>query len=515
MASALKDQPILILDFGSQYTLLIARRVREEHVFSVVERFDISFETIKKINPIGIILSGGPGNLSDRDAARISKDILESGIPILGICYGMQLIGDIYGAKISEATRKEYGYASLKLDNSVDLFDGLADYEDVWMSHSYKVETIPSSFELIGQTDSALIAAFKSKDYPIYGLQFHPEVAHTVNGLKIVSNFVHKICGAGSNWTVGSFIDEQVELIRSKVKDSKVILALSGGVDSSVAAKLIDKAIGNKLTSIFVDNGLLRAGEADAVMRRYKEHFKLNVIKIDASDIFLSRLQGVTDPEAKRKIIGPTFVEIFSKEARKIEGATFLAQGTLYPDVIESTSSKGPSAVIKTHHNLELGSDLDLELLEPLRHLFKDEVRLLGEELGINRELLWRHPFPGPGLAVRILGEVTESRLKTLRMADEIILDQLKKEDYYDKLWQAFGVLLPVKSVGVMGDERTYENVLAIRAVESKDAMTANSADLPHSLLTLIANRIINEVSGINRVVYDITSKPPGTIEWE
>lgn len=505
----------MILDFGSQYTQLIARRIREAHVYCEIHPFRIGIDAIRKFNPNGIILSGGPSYVTEDDAPMIDKALFDIGTPVLGICYGMQLMVHLLGGAVGKAHSREYGYAKLSTKTDCDLFAGLAKDQDVWMSHGDRIEKAPDGFTAMASTENAPVAGIQNAEKQIFGIQFHPEVAHTPNGSAMLENFLFRVCKLAGDWTMRSFIESSIESIRKQVGDANVICGLSGGVDSSVAAMLIHEAIGDQLTCIFVDNGLLRQNEADAVMANYADHFNIKIIKVDAGELFLSKLKGVTDPEKKRKIIGPAFVDVFIAETKKIDNVKFLAQGTLYPDVIESVSLKGPSAVIKTHHNLELGELLHLDLIEPLRELFKDEVRALGEELGIARELVWRHPFPGPGLAIRILGEVTEERLSILRNADVIILDELKKSGWYDKVWQAFGVLLPVKSVGVMGDERTYENVLAIRAVESRDAMTADWAKLPYEIIAKISSRIISETRGINRVVYDVTSKPPGTIEWE
>ncbi len=507
---------ILILDFGSQYTQLIARRVREAHVYCEIHPYNIGIEKIRHIGAKGVILSGGPSYVTDGDAPTIDRGVFGLGVPVLGICYGMQLITHLLGGKVGKAKHREYGAARLTLDDTDDLFSGLSKEQDVWMSHGDRIEKTPKGFDVIAHTQNAPVAGIRNEDKTIFGIQFHPEVAHTPGGVKILENFLFKICRCAGDWTMRSFIQSSISAIREKVGSANVICGLSGGVDSSVTAMLVHEAVGDQLTCIFVDNGVLRLNEAETVMATYADHFHLKVIKVDAAEMFLSKLAGVTDPQKKRKIIGPAFVDVFIKEADKIPNVKFLAQGTLYPDVIESVSVRGgPSAVIKTHHNLELGELLHLDLIEPLRELFKDEVRAVGEEMGMPREMVWRHPFPGPGLAIRIIGEVTKERLNILRLSDAIILDELKKADQYQKVWQAFGVLLPVKSVGVMGDERTYENVLAIRAVTSKDAMTANWAELPYEVLGKMSNRIIGEVRGVNRVVYDVTSKPPGTIEWE
>ncbi|VAX23474.1 GMP synthase [glutamine-hydrolyzing], amidotransferase subunit / GMP synthase [glutamine-hydrolyzing], ATP pyrophosphatase subunit [hydrothermal vent metagenome] len=508
-------EKILILDFGSQYTQLIARRVRELKVYCEIHPFHIGLDTIASFGAGGIILSGGPSNVSEPDAPTIDPAIFDLGTPILGICYGMQLMTSLLGGDVGESKTREYGYARMQCDGSSPLFHGLTDEQDVWMSHGDRIESAPGGFTRIGHTKNSGVAAMEQKEKRLYGIQFHPEVAHTPNGSAILENFLFKIAGLRGDWTMRSFIESSIESIRARVGEANVLCALSGGVDSSVVARLLHEAIGDQLTCVFVNNGLLRQGEAEMVMTSYAEHFHIKVIMVDAEKLFLDRLKGVVDPQEKRKIIGPAFVDVFVEQANKLENVKFLAQGTLYPDVIESVSLKGPSAVIKTHHNLALGDKLHLDLIEPLRELFKDEVRVLGEELGMPRSLVWRHPFPGPGLAIRMIGEVTKERCDLLRKADAILIEELIKQDWYDKVWQAFCVLLPVKSVGVMGDERTYESVLAIRAVTSHDAMTADWASIPHDILATISSRIIGEVRGINRVVLDITSKPPGTIEWE
>ncbi len=508
-------QSVLILDFGSQYTQLIARRVRESKVYCEIHRFDMPLEEIKKTNPGAIVLSGGPKYVTEHTAPPVDTALFDLGTPILAICYGMQLVTYLLGGEVGKAGHREYGHAKIECETDSPLFAGLSGSEDVWMSHGDRIERVPDGFEIIAKTGNAPIAGIGNNEKRIYGIQFHPEVAHTPRGIDLLENFLFGIAGLTGDWTMRSFIDEQIESIRKRVGDAHVICGLSGGVDSSVTAKLVHEAIGDRLTCIFVDNGLLREGESAGVMEGYAKHFNMDVRLVDASKLFLDRLAGITDPQEKRKVIGPTFVDVFLEQSKEIDNVKFLAQGTLYPDVIESVSFKGPSAVIKTHHNLELGDLLNLDLIEPLRELFKDEVRLLGEELGIAHSLLWRHPFPGPGLAIRIIGDITEERLAILRKADAIVTEEFKKSGWYEKVWQAFAILLPVKSVGVMGDERTYENVAAIRAVSSKDAMTADWAQLPPDLLSAISRRIVGEVRGINRVVYDITSKPPGTIEWE
>jgi GMP synthase (glutamine-hydrolysing) len=508
---------ILIIDFGSQYNQLIARRVRENQIFCQLVPPSITPSQIKRLNPKGIILSGGPASVYQKNAARCDKDIFNMGIPVLGICYGMQFMAHSLGGKVSGAKKREYGHARLLIDDKSDLFKGLPKGIISWMSHGDHVLALPAGFKRIAHTKNTKIAAFSDKTRRFFGVQFHPEVAHTEYGSRILKNFLFDICGCTHNWTMRSFIKESINDVRKTVGSGRVVLGLSGGVDSSVAAVLLNRAIGKRLVSIFVDNGLLRKGEREKVKEVFGRHFRINLKCVDASRDFLRKLKGVTDPEKKRKIIGKEFIKVFEKQAKKIGGIKFLAQGTLYPDVIESRSAfGGPSATIKTHHNVGgLPKKMNLKLIEPLNELFKDEVRLLGKELGMPQELIWRQPFPGPGLAVRIIGEVTKERLDILREIDAVVVEEIKRAGYYRKLWQSFSVFLPVKSVGIMGDERTYENVAAIRAVTSQDAMTADWAKLPHELLGRISNRIINEVKGVNRVVYDISSKPPSTIEWE
>ncbi|WP_163329405.1 glutamine-hydrolyzing GMP synthase [Desulfurobacterium thermolithotrophum] len=517
MVKDIHESKILILDFGSQYTQLIARRLREKHIYCEIHPFNISIEKIKEFKPKGIILSGGPASVYAPDSPKISKEIFELGVPVLGICYGMQLITYLFDGEVVRAERHEYGRAELEILDSSDLFAELPEKFVVWMSHGDRVLRIPPTFEPIAKTENAPYAAIRNKEKRIFGVQFHPEVKHSQYGDKVLENFAVKICGCEPSWTMENFIEYEIKKIRETVGDKNVICALSGGVDSSVVAALLHKAIGDQLYPIFVDTGLLRKGERESVEKTFREKFQMkNFRTVDASSLFLERLKGVTDPEKKRKIIGHTFIEVFEKAAKEIPNAHFLAQGTLYPDVIESVSVKGPSATIKSHHNVGgLPERLNFKLIEPLRELFKDEVRELGKELGLPEEIIKRQPFPGPGLAIRIVGEVKPEYIKILREADAIVLEEIKKAGLYDKIWQSFAVFLPVQTVGVMGDVRTYDYVIAIRAVESVDGMTADWVKLPYELLERISNRIINEVEGVNRVVYDITSKPPGTIEWE
>ncbi|ADR18048.1 glutamine-hydrolyzing GMP synthase [Calditerrivibrio nitroreducens] len=512
------SEKILILDFGSQYTQLIARRVREQRVYCEIFPCNAPFEKIQAFSPKGIILSGGPSSVYDKDAPLCDKRVFELNLPILGICYGMQLICQFFGGVVSPAQQREYGRSEIMLKNDI-FFDNLklsGNKLTVWMSHGDRLEKIPEQFEIIGWTDNAPIAAMKHKDKPIYAIQFHPEVAHTDQGDTILKNFVVDICGCKQIWTAGNFIHTEIERIRSLVGEKKVLCALSGGVDSSVAAVLVHEAIGDQLICVFVNNGLLRYREAEQVLKTFRDNFKINLIYVDAEDRFLEALRDIEEPEKKRKTIGNLFIRIFEEEAKKLGDFEFLVQGTLYPDVIESVSFKGPSATIKTHHNVGgLPEDMKFKLIEPLRELFKDEVRKVGLELGLSEDILFRHPFPGPGLAIRVLGSVDKEKLDLLRLADHIYIEEIKKAGLYREIWQAFSVLLPVRSVGVMGDERTYENVLALRAVTSVDGMTADWAKIPYEILGKVSNRIINEVKGINRVVYDISSKPPATIEWE
>lgn len=511
---------ILILDYGSQYTQLIARRVREAGVYSELHPFNISIEKIRAMKPRGIILSGSPYSTYEKDAPISSAEIFELGIPVLGICYGLQLIGYQLGGEVDSAARREYGYAEVSIDDTTDLFAGLGSngkaHLTAWMSHGDHLTKLPPGFEPIGHTNNAPICAIRNSAKKIFAVQFHPEVAHTPRGKEILSNFLYKICECKGGWSSSSFIQSSIEGIRQQVGNGKVICALSGGVDSSVAAVLLHKAIGDQLYCIHINNGLMRKNESEAVVKTFRDSFKMNLEYVDATDRFLSGLAGVTDPEQKRKIIGRLFIEVFEEEAKKIGKVDFLAQGTLYPDVIESTSFKGPSVTIKTHHNVGgLPEKMNLKLIEPFRELFKDEVRAVGAELGLSDDLIWRHPFPGPGLAVRVLGEITKGRLDLLREADAIFVEEIKKAELYRTIWQGFVVLLPIRSVGVMGDGRTYEYTVAVRAVASVDGMTADWFRMPHEVLAVISSRITNEVRGINRVVYDISSKPPATIEWE
>ncbi len=515
--SDIHSERILILDFGSQYTQLIARRVREAKVYCEIFPFNAGLDKVKMFRPKGLILSGSPSSVYDAGAPLVDKLHLELGVPILGICYGMQLLTHVFGGTVAKSLKREYGRAELNIHKKEGLFYGFGEGEKavVWMSHGDRIEKMPAGFSSIAHTDNSPTAAMADEQRKFYGVQFHPEVVHTPQGAQILRNFVYEICGCKPSWNMASFVEYSVAEIRKTVGGKKVICGLSGGVDSSVAAVLVNKAVGRQLTCIFVNNGVLRKDEAEKVQQTFKD-MGLNLVYVDASSQFLRKLEGVEDPEKKRKIIGNTFIEVFDQAAHDVGGAEFLVQGTLYPDVIESVSFKGPSAVIKSHHNVGgLPEKMKLKLVEPLRELFKDEVRAIGRELGMPADIIDRQPFPGPGLAIRILGEVTAQRLSILREADVIVIEEIKKANLYREIWQSFAVLLPIKTVGVMGDERTYENVIAIRAVTSQDGMTADWAKLPYDLMGVLSNRIINEVKGVNRVVLDISSKPPSTIEWE
>ena len=519
-SGALPRDRILILDYGSQYTQLIARRIREERVYCEIHPPSRSVEWVREWRPQGVILSGGPASVYDEGVPGADGELIDVGVPVLGICYGMQLIAQLSGGKVHSAARREYGRSELAVVEPNDLFAGfdVDEQTTVWMSHGDHLESPPPGFEVLGRTEAVPVAAFRALERPIFGVQFHPEVAHTARGGEMISNFLFRVCGCQPSWTTGSFIETQIAEIRERVADGRrVIAGLSGGVDSSVATALVHRAVGDRLVCIFVDTGLLRKDEREWVARTFRQHLHVDLRVVDAADRFLSRLAGVEDPEEKRRIVGHTFIDVFEAEALSIgEDVGFLVQGTLYPDVIESVSVRGPSDTIKTHHNVGgLRPNLPFELIEPLRELFKDEVRRVGRELGLPEELVGRHPFPGPGLAVRVLGEVTPDRLAVLRESDAIYLDEIRTAGLYDEIWQAFAVLLPVHSVGVMGDGRTYENVIALRAVTSRDGMTADWFQFPHDVLGRIATRIINEVAGVNRVCYDVSSKPPATIEWE
>jgi GMP synthase (glutamine-hydrolysing) len=511
-------EQIVILDFGSQYTQVIARRIRECNVYSIIVRHDTPAADIAAMAPKGIILSGGPSSVYARKAPLPDRALFDLGIPVLGICYGLQVMAHFLGGKVEGGLKREYGKGTLKVkDSFCPLFANLPETLQIWNSHGDKLTKIPKGFRSVAVSDNSGFAAMENRARKLFGLQFHPEVAHTPKGRHILRNFVHNICGCGKNWTMHNYVDQAVREIRALVGAEKVILGLSGGVDSSVAAALLHKAIGKQLTCIFVNNGLLRGREAGVVREVFGKHFKMKLQYENATGLFLRRLKGVTDPERKRKIIGKTFIEVFENAARRAGQAKFLAQGTLYPDVIESVPIGGnPAAMIKSHHNVGgLPKRMRFKLVEPLKCLFKDEVRELGLELGLPREIVLRQPFPGPGLAVRILGEVTPDRLEILRNADTIVVEEMKLTGWYYKIWQSFAVLLPIRSVGVMGDERTYDYTIAVRAVESQDGMTADWVKLPFELLEKLSSRIINEVKGVNRVCFDITSKPPGTIEWE
>ncbi|MEN1681542.1 MAG: glutamine-hydrolyzing GMP synthase [Planctomycetota bacterium] len=510
-------EKILVLDFGSQYAQLIARRVREQHVYCEIVRSDITAERVKELAPRGLIFSGGPSSVYEDGAPKCDEGLFRLGIPVLGICYGMQLACRAFGGEVKHVATREYGRAHCEVLGADPLFEGVSRQTEVWMSHGDQVTQIAEQFTTLAATDTCPYAAVRHNELPVYGLQFHPEVTHSLEGKTLLGNFLRHACGTTGAWRLGDFADQTIQQVRERVGDDRVICGLSGGVDSSVVAALLAKAIGPQLSCILVDNGLLRKDEEAAVVQEFTDHFKTDLHVVKAEDEFLAALAGVSDPQVKRKAIGKTFIDCFKREAEKISGARYLAQGTLYPDVIESGGAvDGPAANIKLHHNVGgLPDELGFELVEPLRDLFKDEVRQLGLQLGLPEEIVWRHPFPGPGLAVRCLGEITKEKLDTLREADAIVVGEIKAEGLYRATSQAFAVLLPVQSVGVMGDSRTYDNALAVRCVNTDDFMTADWSHLPHDLLSRISTRVINEVKGVNRVVYDISSKPPATIEWE
>jgi len=508
---------ILILDFGSQYTQLIARRVREMHVYCEIHPYNLPIERIRELRPEGIILSGGPSSAYEADAPMPDRGVLDLGVPVLGICYGMCVLTLFGGGRVASAARREFGPAELVIDDDRDLLAGVgASIRQVWMSHGDKIEAVPAGWTVLAHSSNSPVAAFADPSRRLFGVQFHPEVVHSLHGREILGNFLSRICQAKADWTMENFVELETKRIREQVGDAQVVCALSGGVDSTVVAALVHRAVGEQLTCVFVDNGVLRRDESLRVMDFLRDAFHFRIKAVDAGALFLGKLKGVEDPEQKRRIIGRTFIEVFEEEARQLSDVQFLAQGTLYPDVIESVSFKGPSATIKSHHNVGgLPERMKLKLVEPLRELFKDEARQLGRVLGIPERIVGRHPFPGPGLAIRILGEVTAERVAILQNAEAIVDEEVRGAGLYDQLWQMFAVLLPVKTVGVMGDARTYENVIAIRAVESVDGMTADWARLPNDVLARLSSRLINEVRGVNRVVYDISSKPPATIEWE